>query len=138
MGEVVGELPAGRLFIVGVVGGAETAGSTCSRFSQGRIPKRSSGVIQAYRYMLWLPWDKRKLVPKWGASYVEELYSHSGDNSSSMDQWENRNEAADNPVVAAQLRSQLMAFFRGPITYTDRLLAPGIETPEQEPGVDGE
>lgn len=45
-------------------------------------------------------------------SFVEELYTHVGDDSSEMDNYENENQAAANPVVAAKLKAQLVAFFK--------------------------
>mgnify|MGYP006146140103 CR=1 FL=1 len=68
-----------------------------------------------WRYTLWLPWDGKKLAPRWQASLLEtqeELYAHSGDDSTDMDRWENINLAPDRSDVTTQLRANLEAFFR--------------------------
>ena len=69
-----------------------------------------------WRYTLWLPWDQQKLVAEWDAredpdKSRQELYEHHGDDSSSMDRWENVNVAASQPDVAARLRSVVHDFF---------------------------
>ena len=65
-----------------------------------------------YRYTAWFEWNKALLVPLWEGPSVEELYDHSGDDSTNMDKWENVNIAKANPKVAAQLRERLLTFFR--------------------------
>ena len=54
---------------------------------------------------------KAALLPRWDGAFEEELYSHAGDAGTSLEAWENANQAAANPAVAAQLRAQLRAFF---------------------------
>ena len=66
----------------------------------------------AWRYTLWLAWDKVNLVALWdGEEFAEELYSHAGDDGTSLEAWDNENVAAGNAAVAAQLRARLRAFF---------------------------
>jgi len=76
---------------------------------------------QEWRYTLWLPWDREKLAPRWQASDCQqELYSHHGDDSSDMDQWENVNLAAARPNEVARLRGKLQAFFDRGISVVSR------------------
>ena len=42
---------------------------------------------------------------------TEELYDHTGDDSTDMDKYENENLASSQPGVAAQLHAQVRAFF---------------------------
>jgi len=78
----------------------------------------------AWRYTLWLPWDREALEARWncletdmspggdqGCGYAEELYPHEGDDSSSMDDWEHTNEVEKWPDVARVLRQQVREFF---------------------------
>lgn len=65
-----------------------------------------------WRYTLWLAWDRTKLQPLWeGTESEEELYAHSGDDSTNMDRWENENMACAQPTVATELRGRLRSFF---------------------------
>lgn len=67
-----------------------------------------------WRYTLWLPWRNATLTADWDAppgAWAEELYAHTGDDSTSMDAWENVNSAAATPAVAKALRARLRAFF---------------------------
>jgi hypothetical protein len=65
-----------------------------------------------WRYTLWLPWNQANLTASWdGPISEEELYSHSSDDSTDMDRWENRNVARSRSEVATALRAQLQAFF---------------------------
>ena len=52
-------------------------------------------------------WATRRIV----LQAREELYAHTGDDSTSMDAWENVNVAAARSDVAAALGRQLRAFF---------------------------
>ena len=73
-----------------------------------------------FRYTLWLRWignGTNALQPEWDGDFVEELYDHVNDNSTSMDNWENVNLAATAKGRAAidgdgGLRAQLEKFFR--------------------------
>jgi iduronate 2-sulfatase len=65
-----------------------------------------------WRYTLWVPWDQKALRPLWDAPEREqELYAHTGDDSSDMDRWENHNLAERQPLVVAKLRKQVRDFF---------------------------
>ena len=65
-----------------------------------------------WRYTRWLRWDGVALKAKWESDdYAEELYSHKGDDSTNMDDFENENLAPQQPEVAKQLFSILNAFF---------------------------
>jgi arylsulfatase A-like enzyme len=67
-----------------------------------------------WRYTVWLPWRNETLTAEWDApagAWAEELYAHTGDESTSMDAWENVNAAAASPAVAAALRARVRAFF---------------------------
>lgn len=65
----------------------------------------------AWRYTLWLAWNQSSLAPLWDGEFEEELYSHAGDEGTSLEMWENVNVAAANPTATAQLRAQLRSFF---------------------------
>jgi hypothetical protein len=66
-----------------------------------------------WRYTAWYTWNQTSLRPLWDGDFVEELYNHTGDESNNMDEWENVNQAAAFPAVAAALRARLRAFFQG-------------------------
>jgi hypothetical protein len=88
-----------------------------TRFSCNSVP-RSQFDFMGYsvrnadwRYTAWLPWDGAALRAEWDGEAVEELYAHTGDVGGSFDDYENANEAAANPQVAAALRARLRQFF---------------------------
>jgi iduronate 2-sulfatase len=64
-----------------------------------------------WRYTRWLEWDTTTLTSKWDGAFVDELYAHTGDNSTNMDEWENLNVAVENPDIVAQLSARLRTFF---------------------------
>lgn len=65
-----------------------------------------------WRYTAWYSWDGVNLVADWDGDYADELYDHSGDDSSDLGKWEQDNLSAKLPDVARDLRSKLEAFFR--------------------------
>ena len=66
-----------------------------------------------WRYTAWYEWDQSTLKPLWdGDQFIDELYTHTGDDSSDMDKWENVNVAAANPTVTALLKARLRTFFQ--------------------------
>ena len=64
-----------------------------------------------WRFTRWLVWNNVSLTSDWDGDYVDELYAHAGDNSTSFDAWDNVNLASANPGVVAQLAARLRAFF---------------------------
>lgn len=64
-----------------------------------------------WRYTAWFVWNNATLQAEWDGDFVDELYSHTGDDGSSLELWDNVNVASENPSVASQLRAQLRAFF---------------------------
>ena len=68
---------------------------------------------QTWRYTVWRPWlgANGTFASDWSAPFAEELYDHTGDDSTDMDKYENENLASSQPGVAAQLHAQVRAFF---------------------------
>lgn len=61
---------------------------------------------ELYRYTQWLKFDYNLTAPHpiWSEKIAEELYAHTGDDESSMDDFENENLASD-PKYAAVLKT---------------------------------
>ncbi len=66
---------------------------------------------QAWRYTRWLVWRNSSLTSDWDGDFVDELYAHTGDDSTDMDAWENVNVAASNPDIVKNLFGRLRTFF---------------------------
>jgi len=65
-----------------------------------------------WRYTRWLLWDAASLSAQWdNDDFTEELYDHHGDDSTSMDNYENENLADAQPKVTQQLFTVLRQFF---------------------------
>lgn len=64
-----------------------------------------------WRYTAWFHWDKATLASNWDGPFAEELYDHTGDDSTDMDNFENENLAKKNPEQAMHLHKQLRDFF---------------------------
>ena len=95
-----------------------------------------------WRYTAWFKWNQTSLTPLWDGDYVEELYTHTGDDSTNMDEWENKNQAADQPEVVKKLHAQLVSFsslietaLLAPLTSEDTLGE--IKSPRVELGIFG-
>eukprot|EP00054_Salpingoeca_dolichothecata_P025590 m.180243 g.180243 ORF g.180243 m.180243 type:complete len:326 (-) comp25410_c0_seq8:109-1086(-) len=69
---------------------------------------------EEYRYTAWFPWNKTTLTPDFSAKYAAELYNHTGDTgdqSTTMDDYENDNLVDSLPQIAEALHTQLVEFF---------------------------
>jgi hypothetical protein len=51
-------------------------------------------------------------LTEWDGPYEDELYSHTGDDSTNLDKWENENLNKANPETVQTLMAQLKAFFQ--------------------------
>jgi hypothetical protein len=68
-------------------------------------------AARARRAQPWQPRAPTSLPLPPNTAYAEELYPHTGDESTNMDQYENANQAVAAPAVAAKLRARLRSFF---------------------------
>ena len=94
------------------MGGFNMTRSECNNVPSNQFDYMGYSVrTPQWRYTAWYEWDKAALLPRWDGAFEEELYTHQGDAGTSLEAWENANQAAANPAVAAQLRAQLRAFF---------------------------
>ena len=66
----------------------------------------------AYRYTEWYRWNTSTLAPQWDRVVGRELYSHTGDDGSDFDLFENANEVDDKPMVAESLSAELRSAFK--------------------------
>lgn len=91
-----------------------------TRLGCNNVPKEQFSFMgysvrtDQWRYTLWVTWDQTNCTPVWdGADQVDELYTHTGDSSTSMDLWENANLVLrpEHTAIRAQLRSQVVHFF---------------------------
>lgn len=65
-----------------------------------------------WRYTAWFKWNQTTLVAEWDGDFAEELYTHEGDDSTNMDDYENYNQASEQKQVAAEHHKMLLAFFK--------------------------
>lgn len=60
-----------------------------------------------WRYTEWVHWDGAKLMPDWSRVVGRELYSHTGDDGTDFNCFENANQDSVNPEVVKEMSALL-------------------------------